>query len=312
MDVLADVLQVSRVRGALLATVKAHEPWGLELRDTPGAAFHAVTSGTCWLRAGEHRLRLMPGDVILLPTGSHHVLASDPHGPTRAFDRVSKERALNDQGELVLPGPGSATGFLCAAYDYDHEVAHPLLSLLPGVLHLPADQPGDSSPVQATLRLIRGELGPNNPGSAAVLDRLIDVLFVQVLRAWLESEEPSEGASWLRALHDPEIASAIALLHEQPERSWTIEALAGEVNLSRATLARRFTESVGEPPLSYLTRWRMDLAARRLRDTREPVGAIAGRVGYSSEYAFSRAFRRARGEPPGRYRRLTATNSDLG
>jgi transcriptional regulator GlxA family with amidase domain len=131
--------------------------------------------------------------------------------------------------------------------------------------------------------------------------RLIDLLFVQLVRAWISTTHDSE-VSWLRALHDPIVAEALALLHQQPERDWTVEALAAETHVSRAALNRRFTKLVGEPPASYLTRWRMDLAAKRLRATNDPVAAIANAVGYTSEYAFSRAFSRARGQPPGRYR----------
>jgi AraC-like DNA-binding protein len=303
MDPLADVLDVSRVGGALLAHVRAHDPWGIALPATPGASFHAFTAGTAWLRVGNAPpLQLMPGDVLLLPTGIEHELASRPDGPARAYDRLAKEQAMGSDGDLVLPGAGACTRFLCAAYDYDHEVAHPLLSLLPGVLHIPADPPGDASPVQMTLRLLTAELGGRSEGSRAVVDRLVDVLFVQVVRAWLHASTDGD-ASWLRALRDPAVAGALALLHDQPQRAWTVQELAHEVHLSRATLARRFTELVGEPPLAYLTRWRMDLAARRLRETTDPVGVVAAGVGYSSEYAFSRAFSRMRGEPPGRYRR---------
>jgi AraC-like DNA-binding protein len=302
VDALAEVLDVSRVRGAVLAHVCANDPWGIRLSSTPGAAFHAITAGTCWLRLdGSAPLQLMPGDVVLLPTGSAHDMVSTPDARTRAFDRVAKEELMTPDGDLLIAGPGATTRFICAAYDYDHEVAHPLLSLLPPVVHIPADAPRDGGPIQATLRLLGGELGGRSPGSRSVVTRLTDVFFVQVLREWLERE--GGGACWLRALRDPQIAEVIAVMHAQPGEPWTLASLAQSVNLSRATLARRFTELVGEPPLTYLTRWRMDLAARRLRETNEPVNVIAHGVGYTSEFAFSRAFTRTRGEAPGRYRR---------
>jgi len=302
MDPLAEVLDVSHVRGAVLAHVCANDPWGMRLSSTPGAAFHAIAAGTCWLRLdGSPPLQLMPGDVVLLPTGSAHDMVSTPDGRTRAYDRVTKEELMTPDGDLLIAGPGATTRFICAAYEYDHEVAHPLLSLLPPVVHIPADAPGDGGPIQSTLRLLGGELGGRSPGSRSVVARLTDVLFVQVLREWLERE--SGGACWLRALRDPQIAEVIAVMHARPAEPWTLASLAQSVNLSRATLARRFTELVGEPPLAYLTRWRMDLAARRLRETTEPVNVIAHGVGYTSEFAFSRAFTRMRGEAPGRYRR---------
>jgi AraC-like DNA-binding protein len=215
---------------------------------------------------------------------------------------VTKEALRSDAGEVLLPGPGACTRILCAAYDYDHEVAQPLLSLLPPVLHLPAGDPADDGAVQATLRLLTLELGGRAPGSRAAAGRLVDVLLIHVVRAWLRTRADDE-ASWLVALRDPVIAQALARLHERPGEAWTLDTLGAEVNVSRATLSRRFAELVGQPPLSYLTRWRMDLAAQRLRDTDESIASIAHELGYTSEYAFSRAFARHRGRPPGRYRR---------
>jgi AraC-like DNA-binding protein len=301
VDPLAEVLDVSRVRGAVLANVRAHAPWGLALPQSTGASFHALTSGTAWLRAaGAEPLQLMPGDLLLLPTGIPHRLSSTPSGRCRPFDREMKQQQMTPDGDLVLDGPGAATTFVCAGYDYDHEVTQPLLSLLPPVLHLPADPIGGAR-IGAVVTLLAGELGAHDAGARAAVARLIDLLLIHVVRTW--SAAGDERPSWLRALHDPVIARALAILHERPADAWTIERLAAEVHLSRATLARRFAELVGEPPLMYLTRWRMDLAARRLRDTTDPVETIARSVGYTSEYAFNRAFSRHRGQPPGRYRR---------
>jgi AraC-like DNA-binding protein len=300
MDPLADVLDLSRVRGALLGNVRASAPWGLELPVSGGASFHAFTSGTAWLRVeGFEPLQLMPGDLLLLPTGVRHRLSSEPNGRCRPFDRDMKEREMTPEGDLVLGGAGATTTFVCAGYDYDHDVAQPLLALLPRVLHVPAD-PVAGTKIAAVVALLAGELGVRDAGARVVVARLIDLLLIHAVRAWSAT---AEERSWLRALNDPVIARALALLHERPAEPWTIERLAAEVHLSRATLARRFAELVGEPPLTYLTRWRMDLAARRLRDTTEPVEAIARDVGYTSEYAFNRAFSRHRGQPPGRWRR---------
>jgi AraC-like DNA-binding protein len=302
MDPLADVMDVSRVRGALLANVRAGAPWGLGLPQSPGASFHALTSGTAWLRVeGAEPLQLMPGDLLLLPTGIPHRLSSAPDGPCRPFDRSVKEELMTPDGDLLLEGDGAVTTIVCAGYDYDHEVAQSLLSLLPPVLHVPAD-PVQGAKIGAVVALLASELGTRDAGARAAVARLIDLLLIQAVRAW-SANAPVEPPSWLRALNDPVIARALAALHGRPAEPWTIESLAAEVHVSRATLARRFAELVGEPPLTYLTRWRMDLAARRLKDTTEPVEAIARAVGYTSEYSFNRAFSRHRGQPPGRYRR---------
>jgi AraC-like DNA-binding protein len=177
----------------------------------------------------------------------------------------------------------------------------PLLTLLPDVLHIPARQAGTA--LDATLRLLASEISQPQPGAAAVLDRIVDILLVQLLRAWLATDPArARTPSWLSALTDPVAGPALAVLHTQPGRDWTIPSLAAAIGVSRATLARRFPAQVGCTPAAYLTRWRMDLAAVRLRDTDDTVGAVARSLGYTSEYAFSRAFTRDRRIPPGRYR----------
>jgi AraC-like DNA-binding protein len=302
MDALTDVLDVSRVSGAVMARVRAHEPWGVAVAPTRGAAFHAITAGRCWLYAGSEPPRqLLPGDVVLLPAGAPHRLISAPGVPARELSRVTKAQLLSPDGELVLAGPGAATTFLCAGYTYDNEVAHPLMSLFPAVLHLPASDA--NSPSQTTLRLLAEELVRPAVGSGVIIQRLIDVLLVHVIREWLSATKDHYVASWSRGLRDPAIARILAILHHRAAEPWTVKRLAEEVHMARSTLARRFVELVGETPLGYLGRWRMDVAAEMLRDTEEPVAEVGRRVGYHSEFAFSRAFSRARGEPPARYRR---------
>lgn len=298
---LDDVLDMLRVRGALMAHIRAHAPWGVRLPRRSGATFHAVLAGGCWVRMpGQPAREMLAGDVVLLPMGAGHILASDRTGAVVDWDRVLKTRARNAEGEIVLSARGRSTRILCAAYDYDREVAHPLLSLLPPML-IVAGQGAPHAPLQATMRLLSHELTASSAGRSTIIDRLIDVLFVHVIRAWISGDQ-QEGGSWLGALRDPVIGRALMMMHSNPAAAWTVASMAREVNLSRATLNRRFTAFVGEPPLSYLTRWRMDLAARELRGTEDAVSAIAHRVGYTSEFAFSRAFSRVRGLPPGRYR----------
>ena len=315
MDVLGDVLGIARVRGALLATFDAHAPWGIDLPARPGASFHAVVAGTCWFSTDGYAPRqLSPGDLVLLPAGARHTLTAEPGLALRRFDQDLKAELIRPDGELVIEGPGTRTRILCAGYTYDSEVAHPLLSLLPPVLHVATAQPESGPQLRALLDLLAHEArGAADTGSSTAVVRLLDVLLVHVVRAWLRGDPASDSiaagsagatnrGSWLRGLRDPVSAQALALLHERPGEHWTLGALAAAVHVSRATLARRFTAHVGEPPLAYLTRWRMELAARRLRETTLPAAAVAREVGYTSEYAFSRAFTRARGEPPGRYR----------
>jgi AraC-like DNA-binding protein len=307
VDPLADLLDLSRVRGALVANVRARAPWGLALPESPGASFHAVTSGTAWLRAeGAEPVQLMPGDLLLFPTGRAHSLASDLEVRCRPFDRQMKEEQMTEDGDLDLGGAAAATTFICAAYDYDLEVAEPLVTLLPSVLHVPAD-PVDGRQVAALVELLAGEVGAPGPGGWVASARLIDLMLIAAIRRWVAGQPVDGDPSWLTALRDPGLAKVLARIHGRPAEPWTVQALAREVHLSRATLARRFTESVGEPPLAYLARWRMHLAAQRLKHTTDTVETVACAVGYTSAYAFNRAFSRHRGYPPGRYRRLAQT-----
>ena len=210
---------------------------------------------------------------------------------------------MTPEGDLVLGSSGAATTFVCAAFEYDLDVAEPLMSLLPPLIHVPAD-PVSGRDIAAIVGLLATEVGGQRPGARAAAARLIDMLLIAVIRDWLEREGGGVSPSWLRALRDPAIARVLALLHERPAEPWTVAALGSQVHLSRATLARRFGDLVGEPPLTYLARWRMHVAAQRLRYSTDSVETIAAQVGYTSAFAFNRAFSRHRGQPPGRYRRL--------
>ena len=300
MDVLAEILEVTGVRGTVAARVDAAEPWGLRLDRVPGAAFHAITSGTAWLRmVGRAPIHLAPGDVVLLATGAEHGLADSPDGELQPFDHLAAEHALEVGGVLRIGSGEVRTRILCASYQHDPATATPLLSLLPGVLHLAAG--AGNRGVDDTVRLLAAELSEPALATPTVLNRLVDVLLIQLVRAWLRLSV-ALPPSWLTGLRDPAVAAALQAMHARPAAPWTVESLAREVAVSRATLARRFPATVGVTPAGYLTAWRMDLAARQLRDTDRSLDSIARGVGYTSEYAFSRAFSRVRAVPPGRYR----------
>jgi AraC-like DNA-binding protein len=231
-------------------------------------------------------------------------MSSTPDAATKPYDSAAARRAAAATGELVVDGDGPTTRFLCAAYSYDRALNHPLLAALPQVLHLPAADAPPLSAVAASLLLMDTEIGRQDPGARAVVARMIDILFVQILRGWLAGDggHTQPVSAWGTALRDPHIGAALALLHEEPARAWSMTELASAVHISRATLNRRFAELVGEPPMAYLTRWRMELAARQLRDGDTSVATAAHTVGYRSEFAFSRAFTRHHGIAPSRYR----------
>jgi AraC-like DNA-binding protein len=300
MDLLGEMLAVSGVRGAVGARIEAGQDWGWWWASaTPRAALHAVTSGTAWLALpGEPPVQLMPGDVVLLPGGTEHALGSDPAAIARTGPGTADRWHTLDSGAVRIGREPVAAQILCADYGHDAVVSTQVLGLLPELVHI---RDRDGGLVEDTVRLLGRELATPRLATGIVLDRLVDVLLVQVLRAWLD-RAPEQEPSWLGVLSDDVVGAAVTRLHEDPARPWTTGTLARETGVSRATLARRFTATTGESPGAYLTRWRMDLAARRLRDTEDSLEVIARAVGYTSVYAFSRAFSRLRGGPPGQYR----------
>src|SRR5512138_1083103 len=209
-----------RVRGVVTAHVRAHAPWGLSLHRAPRATFHAVTAGTCWVRLrGRAPREVHAGDVILLPSGAAHVMANSPTGPSRSWDSVTQSLSTNAAGETVLEGPGGSTQLICASYHYDRDVAHPLVSLLPEMIVVGGAELGEGGPMRAALSLLRHELSHRGPGWATSVTRLIDVLFVQVMRTWVEDQRDG-GTSWLHALRDPVVARVMTAMHADPAAPW--------------------------------------------------------------------------------------------
>ena len=301
MDLLADALAVGGVRGTAGARIEAGGDWGLSWHKIRGAAFYAVTSGTAWLSlTGEEPRQLMPGDLVLLPSGTPHALSSAPGVPLTPCNGCDADDAMAN-GTVLRLGTGEVqTHILGASYDYDPTVTTQIMASLPQVLHIRADNGGTC--LDDTVRLLSRELACPQIATGYVLNRVVDILLVQLLRVWLAGRPDELCGTWLSALTDPVVGAALAQLHEEPARAWTTESLAAKLTISRSTLTRRFRAVTGTAPADYLTRWRMDLEARRLRDTDETLDAVARSVGYTSVYAFSRAFRRSRSQAPGQFR----------
>lgn len=306
VDLLADVLAVSGVRGSLGARIEAAQSWGVRWVEDADAVLYAITAGTAWLiLTGEEPVQLMPGDVVLLPTGVAHGLCDEPAATMHPCDLAAAEAAREEGATLRLGCGDVRTHILGASYRHDPTASTQVLALLPEVVHIRADNGG--SCLDDTVRLLARELAHPQIATAVVLDRLVDILLIHVLRVWLMNTPQPAHASWLGALGDPLTTDAMTRLHREPARPWTTDVLAAEMAVSRSTLSRRFATVVGQSPGAYLTQWRMDVAARRLRDTDDPLEVIAHSVGYTSVYAFNRAFSRARSQPPGRYRLMSRT-----
>lgn len=195
-------------------------------------------------------------------------------------------------------GGGAATSVICGAVRFEHPTARQLVAMLPPLLHVEAASVPHAQWLQATLSFMAAEARELRPGGEAVVTRLADILVIQAIRSWM-AEDPAARAGWLGALRDRQIGRALALIHRDPARPWTLAMLAGEVAMSRSAFAARFTELVGQPAMQYVARWRMHVAQARLKDRREGLGELAGQLGYQSEAAFSRAFKRLMGVSPG-------------
>ncbi|MFC5824640.1 AraC family transcriptional regulator [Nonomuraea insulae] len=316
MDVLSDVIAVMRVGRPVSARVRRHAPWGRRYPPSPGAAFHVVLQGTCWLLPPDGApIALGPGDVVFLPRAIDHALADTPSSLlTEPFCVPSEDGLHFGQREEFPPdaaGPGSSVPSvtLCGAYQFDASLAHPLLNDLPEIVHLPA-RLGHHPELRAAVDLLGGELENARIGADAAVPALLDVLLLYILRAWF-SDQPEQGTTsgWAAALGDPAIIAALSGIHRDPSRPWTVEELGTRGGLSRTAFARRFTALVGRPPLTYLTWWRMITAQRLLRDSEAPLSVVARQVGYASEFAFANAFKREYGIAPGKYRRQDRTTT---
>ncbi|MEE6260826.1 AraC family transcriptional regulator [Plantactinospora sonchi] len=295
------------------ARVRRPASFGQRFPPIDGAGFHIVLQGSCWLFPPDGApIALGVGDVAFLPRGSAHGLADSVSTPLVDASPSLVEVPPTDDGgtpvgQRAANAPAAVTVMLCGAYLLDRSRTHPLLADLPEVIHLPA-RVGRRPELRAAVDLLCGELEQPRPGGDAMLPALLEVLLLHMLRAWFD-ERSAHGAAngWAAVLLDPAVAAALRAIHGDPGRQWTVEELGRQAGLSRAAFARRFAALVGQPPLAYLTWWRMTLAARLLRDSDAPLAAIARKVGYSSEFAFAHAFKREYGSAPGGFRQPSVT-----
>ncbi len=307
-DALGQALRFVRMSGTFYCRSELSAPWGLTIPSMPGHMwFHVVIEGSTWLEVGEtgdQRL-LAQGTLALLPRDSKHRLRSEPGVPAREVVQLERER-VNKRYEILRYGEGGQrTTLFCGAVRFIDQAARTLVAALPPAIVIDVSNSHQMEWMQSTLRLIAAEAQALQPGHEAVLTRLGDVLAIQAIRSWIQTYPPVRSG-WIAALQDPKIGLAISLIHRDPGRAWTLAELARRVAMSRSAFAARFTELVGEPMMHYLTRWRMHVALEALRQDRTPVAELAARLGYRSQAAFSRAFKRVVTTSPGAVRRRRA------
>lgn len=306
MDVLTDLLHRARAQNAVVRQLIQRPPWAMTYADAAPLTVAATLGGRASIQLPDTApTRLAAGDIALVTGPTGYTIADDPATPPQYVIRDG--RKYLPTGEPAGPhatlaprtygaGLSGATIMLRGVYELHGDVAARLLDLLPPLAVVPA-----GSRTRAALDLLSAETASDEPGQDAVLARLLDLVLVIALRAWCTRPEATPPA-WYRALADPAIGEALRLLHEDPAHRWTVASLAAKVGMSRAAFAQRFAALAGRPPLGYLTDWRMTLAADLLRDTQETVAHVARRVGYEDPFAFSVAFKRARGRTPSAWR----------
>jgi AraC-like DNA-binding protein len=316
MDTLSEVLRAVRLRSAVFFKIDACAPWAAEtpaVRElAPHIApavehvieYHLVAAGSCWGGViGEPPIRLTAGDVIVFPQGDAHVISSGPG--MRAAPEQSPMRGYTQLPIVIratMHGGGSGrTNLVCGFLGCDARPFNPLLAALPRMLHVPR-RDDDDGVLEGLVKLALAESAAQREGGECMLARLSELMFIEVVRRYL-ARLPAENVGWLAGLRDEGVGRALAKLHERPTREWTLDDLAREIGMSRSALAERFTKFVGIPPMQYLARWRIQLASSWLSTTALTVAEIAERVGYGSEAALSRAYKRWVGVAPAEWRR---------
>ena len=297
-----DLLRGVRLQSSVHFHPAFRAPWGIRVARDCGV-FHVVDQGRCWLDLeglGEP-IELSEGDFVVITRGQPHSMRDHLSTPVVNLFELAQKHSSEPKGAVWFGGDGDVTRMICGGMVFENSDCNPLLAVLPPLLHLRRGK-GRRSLDFATGHMI-SELDSPRAGTLEVVTRLADILFIQAVRAYFEENMDSADSGWLVAARDEQIGRALAILHSHPHRPWTVGSLAQQVGISRSTFAARFSELVGEPPLHYFTRIRINSAATRMRRTRDKLSLVAADAGYSSVTAFSKAFKRFLGSTPGEHRR---------
>jgi len=303
-DVLGDVLQSIHLRSTLYCRAKMGAPWGFRVSGREVASFHIVTEGSCWLvvKSMEEPVLLTKGDLVILPHGHEHTMTDDPKSPVTMLEDLKPGQPVKKDGIFYSMGQGAVTTLVCGGLEIEDYSSNPLYSILPEFIHIRSEDEYSVPWLQTIVELVRVETSVNRVEAETVIMRLSELLFIQAVRAYIRAIG-DRNVGWLGALKDPQIGQALALIQHQPDEIWTVESLACRVGLSRSAFSAKFRQLVGEPPFQYLTHVRLAKAAVTLRTHPATLVEVATSVGYESEVAFSKAFKRYFGMAPGAYRK---------
>ena len=300
MDTLSDVLRLIQLSSCVYFRSDFFSPWGMQIDQGEFAQFHIVTSGKCVLKqpGEEEHIHLSTGDIVVFPFGNAHEIADSLKSVclpgTRVVESIWRDEHLFKDGE-------ERTTLVCGHFEFNRDINHPLIKELPEFIYITNTERRQLSWLETATNVIMQEADSGNPGSDVVVERLAEVLFVQVLRAYMSQKTALKG--YFAALQDPQINSALTLMHAKHHLSWTLEDIAKDVGMSRSSFASRFKQIIGISPMGYITNWRMEKARDLLKRTKLPLYAICEQVGYTSESSFSKAFKRQFNQNPGAIRR---------
>jgi len=304
MDILTDILNTLRLKGSFYFKTELTAPWGIFIpAERNVARFHIIVRGQCWLRVEgcDDLLNLANGDMVVIPHGAAHEYGDDPTTPTRPLDDVLSEVGYSGEGPLIYGGGGAGCALVCGQFEFKTHGQHPLLENLPPILHIRGDESYKTVWLDSAMMYIAQEATQQQAGGQAIINRLSEIIFIQVIRAYISSNEMR--VPYITALFDPHISRALGEIHAYPHRRWKVEDLGRKAGMSRSLFSRRFSELVGMTPGQYITFVRMQRAGRALESTKKPIVEIAESVGYQSEASFSAAFKHHFGIRPGGFRR---------
>ena len=303
MDALTDILNTLRLSSTLYFRTELTSPWGICVPTKPNVArFHIVIRGQCWLQVEDDEgVHMSNGDLVVIPHGATHVISDQATTPARPLGEVLDDADYPGEGTLVYGGGGAGCCLVCGEFAFDDLGSHPLLENLPRKLYVPGDSSYNTQWLDSAMGFIAHEAAKLEPGANAIIDRLAEIILIQVIRATLASNQ--EPIPFLSVFADARINKVLSAIHADPALDWSVERLGQLVNMSRSSFSNRFTELANMTPLQYVIFVRLERASRLLVETDTPLISVAERVGYKSEAAFSQAFKKQYNMRPGEFRR---------
>ena len=293
---LGETLHYLKLSGAFYCKSEMNGAWGISLPSMPNTSmFHIVTAGACVIEHGEHRIEARAGDFIFIPKGQGHIVRSDAQADAEDLFSLPREQISHCYETLKMGDKGDKTTILCGVVQLDHPCAEFIIDSMPDMIYLESAKSTYSSWMSNTVRVISEEAEQTQIGGETILTRLADVLVIQALRYWITHNADAKQG-WLFAMKDRRIGKSLSLIHSNPGRQWTLESLGREIGMSRTAFASNFTALVGEPMLQYLTKWRMNLAVMRLKEGEKVTPELIEQLGYRSESAFRRTFKKVTGK----------------